>query len=271
MNHQLFQFLRQRFIVLPALFLLCVALCAYSCGTPGASLNPGNPINPVKGITLQIYFDPTIFWSDDTSKRKLIEALLEVLRANPLIIRARVVELGTTRKARETFSQDFDLGPPVVCRPADIPRELRGNVQAEKQATDDAAANCRKELDARRARLTTPLNELAAWLARPAHDLTRCTSFTDFIARLRQDEPDYALVITDARANCREPLETFTPTRDSRLIVIQCPDPEGRTTERSELLKKMLPTAQIFPMHQVAEAMQSLNCSGGQVQASALK
>ena len=199
------------------------------------------------------YHDPTIKLDPET-RAKLATEIIAGLRSNDRLAKVKLTEIGKAKKASDVFSTDFDFGKPVECA-VNVPRELTGNAEAERQAREESQRRCAPAIERRRKFVEERLQQIAALINRPGKGLTDCTSFNDFVTRLRRDKPSVALIVTDGRANCREKLLSYTPAHASRIIVIQCPNPEGKTDEYHKLLRQMLPTAQILMMHQTAEAM----------------
>jgi len=206
---------------------------------------------------VNLYFDSSIKFLDQETRERLIEELVNGLKTNPQITKVKLVEFGKEKKANEVFSTDFDLGAPVNCT-FTIPRELTGNAEAERQARETAQSKCDTEFEHRSKQAGEILKGMAEILRQPPLGLSPCTSFGDLIARLKSDQPTIALIVSDGRANCQENNETYNTLRTARLLVIQCPSPDGKTAEYSAQLKQMFPTAEIFPQHKISAAMKSL-------------
>lgn len=206
---------------------------------------------------IMIYLDRSIKWLDPATREKLMSEIIAGLSENDSLTKVKVVETARTKKASEIFSEDFDFGPPVKCS-VEVPHELIGNVEAERRAREESHRHCTPAIELRRRDVAEQLKRLAEFLNRPSGGLTSCTSFSDFIARIRRDDPAVALVITDGRSNCPEELQTYASEHPQRLVVIQCPAPDGKNEERTSLLKQMLPKARILMMHQASEAMKLL-------------
>jgi hypothetical protein len=209
-------------------------------------------------IEIDLYFDFSIEWPDDETRRQLIKKLIEAFRQHPLIGKVRVIELGTARKASASFSRDFDLGEALNCPAPEIAPGLRGNVKATQQAEEKARRQCKNLKAEREQRIEQALADLQAWLLRQPDNLTSCTSFAEFVLRLQQDAPGFAFIVTDGRANCAEAPAVYQAAAHQRLVVLQCPAPDGRMAERQLALQAMLPTARVFSLPQMALAMQGL-------------
>jgi len=235
-----------------ALALLFFALLQHGCALSGT---PDKAVP--QSFDLNLYFDCSIKWLDAQTRDRLIEELTNGLKNESRLTRVRLVEIGKEKKAGDVFSTDFNLGAPVHCA-AQIPRELMGNAEAERQAKEDAQRRCAPDLERRHKQANDEIDKLADLLRRPAAGLTKCTSFADIISRLRSDQPAVGLIVSDFRANCKENIETYAPTPGSRLIAIQCPTSDGKGEAYTKLLKQMLPSAEVFAMHKMAEAMKSL-------------
>jgi hypothetical protein len=207
-------------------------------------------------LEIAYYHDPTIKL-DQATRAKLAAEIIAGLRGSYRIVKVKMTEIGKVQKASDVFSTDFDFGKPIECA-VNLPRELTGNAEAERQARAESQRRCAPEIERRRKLVEEQLQQMAALINRPGKGLTDCTSFNDFVTRLQRDKPSVALIVTDGRANCQEELLSYTPAHAGRIIVIQCPNPEGKTDEYNKLLRQMLPTAQILMMHQTAEAMHLL-------------
>lgn len=250
MNRQLFQLNQRQLAWVAAVLLVIGSLCQMACNQ--------EIVKAASSFTLDIYWDFSIEWPEDEARRRLIEQIIETLKRNPYIIKVRVIELGTARKASESFSHDFDLGAFAAVPVATIAPELYGNVQEQNRVANAAKEAQQKALDERSQRIQPKLEELRAHLLRLTTNLTRCTSFVELTARLQADQPTHALIVTDGRANCMGEAATYQAAAEQRLVVIQCPTVEGRTAERRETLQKMLPKALIFLLPQMTSALATL-------------
>ncbi len=255
MNRQTMQFNQRPLMRLSIAVLVLALLLQPACREVANQVT--------KSFTLDLYIDFSIEWPEDEARRRLIEQIIETLKRHPYIIKVRVIELGTTRKASESYSKDFDLGELAACPSPTVAPELYGNVQEQQRVTKLATDACNKARNERSQRNQPTLEALHAYLLRPATKLTRCTSFTELTARLEQDRPARALIVTDGRANCTEAAATYQATAQQQLIVIQCPAADGLMTERREALQRMLPGAQFFLLPQTALALAALGQKDG--------
>lgn len=249
MNHSLFYFLRER---TRWVYLACLTVALIG------QIACRQVVQAPSSIVIDIYFDFSIEWADDNVRRQLIETITMALRHYTFIGKVRIIELGTSHKASETFSKDFDLGAPLRCPTPEIPSELKGNLLASQQAQTKADKQCEDLTAAHAQRIEPLLTTLQDILLRKTDKLTHCTSFVEFVKRLRQDTPDYALVVTDGRANCAETSLVYQGSVNHQLVVIQCPVANGRTEEYRQALQAMLPNSKIFSLPQSALAMKEL-------------
>lgn len=211
-------------------------------------------------ILIHLYIDVSVVWPDEKTKKRWIEEIVTGLKENAMIYEVVVVEFGKTRKVAETFGENLNFGKPADCPPPRIRAEEVGNRVAEQRAKAEAENKCKIAKEERLARMAPALEKLTVFLRRSAKGLTPCTSFADLIKRLRQDQPEYGLIVTDGRANCREEIGEFKPQDEfkTRIVVIQCPVADGKADENTAALKKMMPTSVLLALPQTGEAMKKL-------------
>ena len=160
--------------------------------------------------------------------------------------------------------KDFDVNY------ADAPPNAKMFQDARKKYIDEKRAAYEKEkariVNEYDNRVGEQLNRLRAYLGESPTEPARCTSFTELATRIERENIVKNLTITDGWADCTAEagVEPVPAKVSGKHLIIQLPvhsDTQGSDAalkRREFYLRKLFPTADVFPVYSINKAVEEL-------------